>query len=850
MGRKNFLSQDRTNHTLDAGDPGSDLVGWATPRASRLHPSYYSFYYTLAMPNSGGALPVTGLLDDAKLSGMAAIRRELAPRNSALLIDGRDMSDAQAAIGSACQSWGGGAFPLLPIERVSTDLSNLVPPWDGFISRLDPDWLDRRGLPAPSFPAGIASLESEAGVAQPLLPVVFAQEHAPQDWTPVELWDLSPDDPWFVSYLGCLGWLPETPSAELLKAARYREDLRFEDVIKTRRDAVSAPSTADLMDRLQLSNHMNPVQLSLIMLDRFPVQTSVPISQVPSLFPEAGEDAQFYGHSLVVVYRPGSVQDMCLLWNLRAAFGQPPDLPVALPAIDGLTDLIGELQQGIPGQVLPRRRLALTSLSISSDALSEMTGNEFVVIPADELLRKWKRPARLSTDVAMFESGRAQVAAWAQADRQRVGGHRAPNFGGGLVAHLEVQPQPLPQLLKRTWPFNAPFSPGFRHGGWEEPADSETELLSMAWPSGWKLLQWTLEKQGLTARPSRPGRAAVALLRRLGSVGAMNALLLPDLISRLERLSERKGISWFRQRYRDLRTDVLAGTGNDDIIERLESGLRSLNIQAGEDDANEVTESELAGHLPERALRRRWLEWAEDGGLLIRGVQLRCESCGDRYWRPLADALPPVTCRGCGESIARPFPAGHLEFRYRASEALAQAVSFDAISHLLTMRWFHDYFRAHSGDASELYGMYPGVELLRDGEGVFEVDLLLLMADGALVPGECKRNAGGLSEKSLEKLDVCRQAVGGPWSFVATADPASSCGAPWQAAQRRLPFALTAEHLFDQSVVRAMGVDPFTWRQVGDEEWLRRSTAFKGRLPDVLDWLQFGTDIQDRLEPS
>ena len=71
---------------------------------------------------------VPGLLDEALLAGVWPVRRELGPRNTALFVDNRRLSDAVNAIGIACQLWGGGAFPLIPVS-VADNTSRLEPVW-------------------------------------------------------------------------------------------------------------------------------------------------------------------------------------------------------------------------------------------------------------------------------------------------------------------------------------------------------------------------------------------------------------------------------------------------------------------------------------------------------------------------------------------------------------------------------------------------------------------------------------------------------------------------------------------------------------------------------------------------
>lgn len=806
------------------------------------------------MTNTSSTDQVPGLLDEARLSGVFGVRRELGPRNVAHFVAEGESTKALAAIGNACQSWGGGAFPLIPVS-VNSMTSNLSPFWEEFVVRFDPDWVDTGELPPVVLPQGTGSHIANPHVAEPLLALAVNQERNPEDWRLLDVWEMDIGNPWLTAYAGALGWLPADPSPALLEAARFRANLRFEELLNLRRSLVPEPGIDDLLERLQMAAHITPVQLSLAFLDRFPVQTTYQLLKADAIFPEPNSTAERHGRNIVVVYKPGSVEDLCLLWNLRASHGQPTDLPLGLPATEDVAELISKLQATFARQgagAFSVARLALTSLSVPREDLIQLAKGRFPVVDPQQLLRTWKRPARITTDVATFQEGRARLSAWAPSDRDRIGGHETPSRGGGLVAHLEVQPQPLPPFKQLVEPGGWPFPDGYRHSGWEEKANDANELLEMRWPSGWRVLEWCAQRHHLKVRPSPAGLAAAALLRRLGGLESMNMLLSPSLIATLERLCERKGISWFRQQARNLAATAAEATEHHEAtLHVIEEHLAALRLRPAEDEARELTQGQVRHLLGSGPVASRWLEWAEDAGVLIRGVGLRCSNCGDRYWRALAEAIPPVSCRGCGKSIARPFPADRLEFRYRASEVVAQSVSFDTLVHLLAMRWFQFFFRSGSGESSGLYGMYPGVEVLETGEDrvVGEADLLLVLSDGTLIPGECKRNGAGLNQVEVNKLESLSQRLGSPWSFVATADRAGRCSQLWRDTNRRLPepprFALTAEHIFDPTPFSSLGVDPFVWKEETDAAWKAREAVFAGSVVEVADYLS-RVDYLDR----
>ena len=89
---------------------------------------------------------------------------------------------------------------------------------------------------------------------------------------------------------------------------------------------------------------------------------STPVLPVPD------ERARQLGPNLVVVYEPGSVEDLALLWNLRMANGLPDGLPLGVPRNADPLAAIRHWQQEFAFQMwtLGHDRCALTSTTVET----------------------------------------------------------------------------------------------------------------------------------------------------------------------------------------------------------------------------------------------------------------------------------------------------------------------------------------------------------------------------------------------------------------------------------------------------------------------------------------------------
>jgi hypothetical protein len=139
--------------------------------------------------------------------------------------------------------------------------------------------------------------------------------------------------------------------------------------------------------------------------------------------------------------------------------------------------------------------------------------------------------------------------------------------------------------------------------------------------------------------------------------------------------------------------------------------------------------------------------------------------------------------------------------------------------------------------------------------------VLLLLRNGMLALGECKRRPGGLVANDLAKLDVIADRVHAAWTFAATLGWADKATPLWETLRRELPerrrFALCAEQLFAPSidVVALLGNDPTAWSPVSSDERAARHDRFKDRLPEAtaclerpptMAWRHFGQSAKPR----
>ncbi len=325
------------------------------------------------------------------------------------------------------------------------------------------------------------------------------------------------------------------------------------------------------------------------------------MTDVPGLRPPGWERSR-YGANLVVVNEPGSVEDLALIWNLRAAHGLYAGVPLAVPAT---TDVATALRVWTAaGRETWAMRLfgfvsgrpwGLLSATIAPGRLArwaEHADGNWAPVDLDLVLHPAERPGRPSTDVVAFRDGRGRIPALAAEDREFL--RKRPSQA--YACDLRVRVNPVGRRLppNRALARFLPILFGYRGGGSEHSGGRWDDILDVDWPCGWKVLEAAVRDRGLRAEPSRPGRAATALLRRLGSFAQLQALADPAVLEVLSRLGARSGRAYFEEKVREIHAALdLAGEDGAARSEAIEAKLADLALAPFESDKAEVTWDEL-----------------------------------------------------------------------------------------------------------------------------------------------------------------------------------------------------------------------------------------------------------------
>jgi len=783
---------------------------------------------------------VRGLLDESHIDGAFPVLRRFGPPRRALLVDRDDAADGLAAVEEACQIWGGASTLLLPVGRGSDTLDRA---WqkildtsivDAVLGRhVSPDLgkqLDER------YPSLFAP-----GTAASLLPTLAAMKDDPRHWAPVVVPRLDTSEPWRVAYAAVLGVWPDAPNTEGFEHLELRTDVGFNDFVHCRFEAVENPGPRDLLERLRDTRTISPIQISVAGLERRLVSGTVTSGDdiLPSQFPVA----RAVGPSVIVVYEPGSVEDLCLLWNLRWCSGLPYGAPLGVPVGPHVHDALQTWlsEAAIYGLNLTGSYFVLTSCSVAVEELNAIaeaiSAGTWRVERPEVLFEFSDRPTRTTSDVAVFKQGVARLPSWHALDREALRTSRRLEISMRPIVRFEIEREPIPPFeLEGLYSLEA----ACRGGGLEMPARHPTDMATLLWPSGWDVVTGLLKRQGLVGEPSDGGRIAAGFLSRLGFLVGLRPLLSADVLALLYQLAERRGTVRFKRQVRELAGEIAKSSESpEEQLNRIERRLTDLSLPASEEERPQVTFDEISKRLGSREAGRAWLSWAEKSGLILRGLTLQCESCRRRDWKPLSDISPPWTCRWCGSLITRPFSEEQATFHYVASATSLSLIGEDAITHLLAMRWWYDLF---AGDRF-LYGAYPGVTLRRSdsSDDIGEADVLLVFSNGWMVPGECKLRSSGWTEEESRKLNAIADALDSPWSFIATPQWARECTEAWRTASEpedRPRFVLTGEHLFDLRVVWALGANPLSWRPESETEHAARRDDFKKQLPELVAALE------------
>lgn len=781
------------------------------------------------------------------------VRRLLGPPLRAHVV--RDFDDSVAAVHDVCQYWGGGVDLLVPLREGARAFPAR---WRALLDETHLDGLITREHLASDRGEKLLGRKVGSSHGEFLAAAIALSRPRKEEWTPVLAALPKRDDPWFLAYVTALGAWPHKPTPRLLEWARLRPDLEWNDILSVEFAEVLAPSPEDLLGRLTNPAAAWPALATTALLGLHSGPRNSGVGEIVSRIPRRRPLAEMVGPNIVVVYDTESVDDLCLLWALRAAHGLHAGLPLGVPQSADLNAALKHFEDehaGVHFGIGGDRRWALTSISVPITKLREIAaphGERWRAVKSDELLQPPSRAARSSTTFVTFVGGEARVDAWSEDDRSALG--QRPSGAPHLeaVAHLTLENRILPPSETLAGPL--PYDGYYHDGGWQLRVRTPPETRAMRWPSGWTVVEALARDRGLTATPSPAGVAAATLLRQIGSLDAVAPLLLPALVADLQRLGERRGMSWFRTRAAEIAASIR--TAEHDKIDLLRDELSALSLRPFEEEANDLTFESARRLFGSRDRANAWLGWALDAEILVQGIEIGCSRCGAASWRSVRELAPPIVCRGCGTGIRRPYPTGELKFRYRASEPLLRVIDSDAMSHVLALRWWGEYFASHFNRPSLLVGGYPGIDFKTStGKIIGEADVLLVFTDGTMIPGECKRGTAGINEAELGKLERLADALRSPWTFTATIAPARDCAPIWKSTaealdQKRPCLVLTGDHLFDLHPVPLLGVDAFAWRGDTGSQQAERDEEWKTRLSERLRYLSEERDPDQHLFES
>jgi len=766
-----------------------------------------------------------GLLDNELLNGPHEVTTRLRPERLARPVALGDMPALIEKLRWLCQVWGGAGQPVIPMSdgQIAVEYRHLLQ-----VEQIDhveshphetvetPHRVSTR--PGWDYPAAVLALKTSLA-----------------DWhRTTSVVELDAHDPWLPIYAATLGTLPVLPDPKMIQFADLRVDLKFEELFPLERHH-AVGSLEDLLTRLE-DDHNTPRQMSNIWLAYGQTPDTGLHDPRPSV-PQPNLVQRTAGPNIIVVVSPGSVEDVALLWNLRAAHGDHRVLPIGIPISELTPAALDALS--IPGRALmfgfKGGKCHLTSASVPVSEL-EIVAREWpstVVVDHRELLCFGPAPGRPHTQVGYWTDGVARLSPLTAADQDVLGPTAQTSRKPRLNLDVHVQDHLLPTDATMR---GREFDVSFRAGAAQVVVSElrRTGTVEVAWPPSWTGLAAVAQSRGLRAVQSEAGLAVGALLKTLGSIDDAFWLQHKPLVDLLYRLAERSGMAWWKRRWADVHKKLIDEGADESVLEAQAEALgRDEPAIAPPGEGRHLPFGDFRTALGGHKSASKWVKWAERRHLLVRGAKITCDECASSSWVPMTSLPPPVGCSGCGREIDQPYAPHGLTFTYRIGEPLRRVLETDSLGHLSALRWLTELYERHN-----LVGAHPGVDFFDEvtGNKIGEADVLLLFGDGSLVPVEVKRRVAGIDQKAIGLMDALSDALQAPYDVLAVTQPARDC-ATLPSARRALPdrprLVLTDDQMHTHDhVVWLLGKDPFAWSPRTAEQDAERETAFARILKD------------------
>lgn len=769
-------------------------------------------------------------LDSERLNGPHATRLSTRPRRVAVPLPNGDTESFTGFVERECQLWGGASNVVVPLDSAG-NISEL------YRNRLRGSQIDSVHGAAYDHTMSLDTaldLTAQRDLSRYQLAVGLLAYGGSNDLPPLEVVTLGDDDPWRSIYHACLGSLPEHIDSDIVRHGNWVPDLAFDDFVDVRRIQVTG-SLEDLLSRTWPRTPMiTPRRLSMSTLS-YASTASPHIRSAQPILPESQFPRYDAGPNIVVVCSPGSLDDLALLWNLRAAHGDfyatPIGLPTAALSPTSLSSLT--MEGGLARHGISASSLYITSCSVSTEDLAAAAAHvaDVTVVAPDDLLMFGTVLGWTRDEVLVWEDGRASYKALDTSRHSEVLEKR--NINDVLMLHFDARVEDSPLPVSDDYRIDS-FHDG-AHSHWASPRFAD-KITQLEWPSRELMAQSLASIRDLELKESAPGIAARLLTTMMGGLWESYMLCHAPLLGLLESMSARHGFNWYKERMRRAGLEVQHGDAVGASIDELpEKSFHDFKRVLGNNDK----------------AAKYWLEWAERASIVIKGFPLQCRTCGAKQWIPIASFAPPITCRGCTTAIDLPFgDRPTIDFKYRLSEPARRVYEVDAMGHILAARFFEAVLGSDS--TGRLIGAHPGMSAYRFGSAteIGEADVLLLTRAGEFIPVEVKRTAIGLTDTELDKLNTLATALQSSWTAAVVcqyaldaADGLEGIAARYEDGTHRR-MVLTYDALLQPHATWSIGADPFDEPKLSAEQVRQREKDFVDALArrsadSPRDWLTY-----------
>jgi hypothetical protein len=451
-------------------------------------PNAFVSVHLVTEPSTSPLPAIPALLDDGLLSGLHEATTRLRPVRHARPVASDHLDGALAEIELACQVWGGGSQPLLPVAHAV-----LPDPYERLLATEQID-----------FVGGLQEIELmlptrvEAKRPRDHPAILVAASEPLERWRPVEVVGLEHDDPWRPIYIAVLGTWPDSPDPALLDRAFLRKDLRFAEILPVERVAAEG-SLEDLIARTTGRDRLTPRMVANMVVASGLLPDTSFLGRGQDVLPNPNTARRAAGPNLIVAVTPGSVEDVALLWNLRGAHGESRVMPIGIPVEQVTPQALRELQE--PGRAtmfgLGGGACHLVSASVPLDELKALAAQSPAAqaVPYEAVLTFGPAPGRVRSHVSLWQDGKTRLDPMSDADREVLRESRAAHHAPSLVLDVTVDGYPLPAdpTMRGTDPFGR-FQAGAAQLTVSEMRDQRT--VQVRWPSLWTCLAAVAQSRG------------------------------------------------------------------------------------------------------------------------------------------------------------------------------------------------------------------------------------------------------------------------------------------------------------------------------------------------------------------